>query len=266
MNKSEITGASGRVGDCLGQSYAMNSSNEAIVTVEDLVKHFKSGSTTVPAVDGVSFTLPQGKMMAIKGESGSGKSTLLNLIGALDKPTSGRVVVDGVDVSQIHGGKEVKYRLNKVGFVFQSYYLIPNMTALENVMLPMELLGAKRDQRETKARELLKRVGITDSRQTRRPARLSGGEQQRVAIARALANDPPIILADEPTGNLDSKTGRQIVALLQSLAREGRTVIVATHSTDIAAKADVVLEMLDGKLTVYVPKPTKIRGSPTVAG
>jgi ABC-type lipoprotein export system ATPase subunit len=243
----------------------MNRSNEAIVTVEELVKHFKSGSTTVPAVDGVSFTLPRGKMMAIKGASGSGKSTLLNLIGALDKPTSGRIMVDGTDVSRIHGGNEVKYRLNKVGFVFQSYYLIPNMTALENVMLPMELLGTKRDERETKACELLKRVGISDSRQARRPARLSGGEQQRVAIARALANDPPIILADEPTGNLDSKTGKQIVALLHSLAQEGRTVIVATHSTDIAAKADIVLEMTDGKLIVYVPKPTKIGGSPTVA-
>jgi putative ABC transport system ATP-binding protein/macrolide transport system ATP-binding/permease protein len=133
------------------------------------------------------------------------------------------------------------------------------MTALENIMLPMELLGTKRDQRETKARELLKRVGISDSRQARRPTRLSGGEQQRVAIARALANDPPIILADEPTGNLDSKTGKQIVALLHGLAQEGRTVIVATHSTDIAAKADIVLEMTDGKVTVsYVPERTKI--------
>ena len=189
----------------------MNSSSEVIVAVEELVKHFKSGGTTVPAVDGVSFMLPRGKMMAIKGASGSGKTTLLNLIGALDKPTSGRIMVDGTDVSHIHGGKEVKYRLNKVGFVFQSYYLIPDMTALENVMLPMELLGTKRDERETKARELLKRVGITDSRQARRPARLSGGEQQRVAIARSLVNDPLIIFADEPTGNLDSKSKEEIV-------------------------------------------------------
>jgi ABC-type lipoprotein export system ATPase subunit len=171
------------------------------------------------------------------------------LIGALDKPTSGSIIVDGVDVSKIHGGSEVEYRLKKVGFVFQSYCLIPNMTAMENVILPMELLGAKGKQREAKARELLERVGIDVTRQARRPAKLSGGEQQRVAIARALANDPPIILADEPTGNLDSKTGRHIVELLRSLRQEGKTVIIATHNPDIADKADIVMEMTDGKIT-----------------
>ena len=225
-------------------------SNGTVVTVEKLTKHFKSGGTTVPAVDGVSFELPRGKMIAIKGSSGSGKSTLLNLIGALDRPTSGTIVVDGVDVSRVHGGGEVKYRLSKVGFVFQSYYLIPNLTALENVMLPMELNGTKRKDREAKARELLKRVGIDESRQARRPTRLSGGEQQRVAIARALANDPSIILGDEPTGNLDSKTGKRIVELLYSLTKDGRTVIVATHAPEIATRADMVLEMEDGKVTV----------------
>ena len=204
----------------------------------------------MPAVDGVSLKLLRGKMMAIKGASGSGKTTLLNMIGALDKPTSGKIMVDGIDVSRISGREEAKYRLNKVGFVFQSYYLIPNMTALENVMLPMELLGTKRDQQETKAHELLKRMGIDESHQARRPTRLSGGEQQRVAIARALANDPAVILADEPTGNLDSKTGKRIVEILYNLTQEGRTVIVATHSADIAARADMTLEMEDGKVTV----------------
>jgi putative ABC transport system ATP-binding protein len=228
----------------------MNSSNGAIVTVDKLSKLFKSGGTTVPAVDDVSFSLPRGRMIAIKGASGSGKSTLLNLMGALDKPTSGSIIVDGIDVSRIHGRGEVKYRLSKVGFVFQSYYLIPNMTALENVMLPMELVGTKRNEREVKARELLKRVGIDDSHQARRPTRLSGGEQQRVAIARALANDPSIILGDEPTGNLDSKTGKRIVEILHSLTKEGKTVIVATHSTEIATRADIVLEMTDGKVAV----------------
>jgi len=228
----------------------MNNTNGTIVTVDKLVKHFKSGGTTVPAVDDVSFNLPRGRMIAIKGASGSGKSTLLNLIGALDKPTSGTIVVDGIDVSQIRGRGEVKYRLSKVGFVFQSYYLVPNMSALENVMLPMELLGTKRKERQVKARELLKRMGIDESHQARRPTRLSGGEQQRVAIARALANDPSIILGDEPTGNLDSKTGKRIVEILYSLTNEGRTVIVATHSTEIATRADVVLEMTDGKVTV----------------
>jgi putative ABC transport system ATP-binding protein len=228
----------------------MNSSNGAIVTVDKLSKLFKSGGTTVPAVDDVSFSLPRGRMIAIKGASGSGKSTLLNLMGALDKPTSGSIIVDGIDVSRIHGRGEVKYRLSKVGFVFQSYYLIPNMTALENVMLPMELNGTKRSEREVKARALLKRVGIDDSHQARRPTRLSGGEQQRVAIARALANDPSIILGDEPTGNLDSKTGKRIVEILYSLAKEGKTVIVATHSTEIATRADMVMEMEDGKVSV----------------
>jgi putative ABC transport system ATP-binding protein len=227
----------------------MNSTNRAIVSVDRLSKHFKSGGTTVPAVDDVSFELPRGRMIAIKGASGSGKSTLLNLIGALDKPTSGSIVVDGIDVSRIRGGGEVKYRLSKVGFVFQSYYLIPNMTALENVMLPMELNGEKRKDRQAKARDLLKRVGIGDSLQARRPTRLSGGEQQRVAIARALANDPSIILGDEPTGNLDSKTGRRIVEILYSLTKDGKTVIVATHATEIATRADMVLEMEDGKVT-----------------
>jgi putative ABC transport system ATP-binding protein len=228
----------------------MSNSNGAIVTVDKLAKYFKSGGTTVPAVDDVSFSLPRGRMIAIKGASGSGKSTLLNLIGALDKPTSGSIIVDGIDVSQIHGRGEVKYRLSKVGFVFQSYYLIPNMTALENVMLPMELNGTKRKDRLAKARELLKRVGINDALQARRPTRLSGGEQQRVAIARALANDPSIILGDEPTGNLDSKTGKRIVELLYSLTKDGKTVIVATHSTEIATRADMVMEMEDGKVTV----------------
>ena len=228
----------------------MNSSNGAIVTVDKLSKLFKSGGTTVPAVDDVSFSLPRGRMIAIKGASGSGKSTLLNLMGALDKPTSGSIIVDGIDVSRIHGRGEVKYRLSKLGFVFQSYYLIPNMTALENVMLPMELVGTKRNEREVKARELLKRVGIDDSHQARRPTRLSGGEQQRVAIARALANEPSIILGDEPTGNLDSKTGKRIVEILYSLTKEGKTVIVATHSTEIATRADIVLEMTDGKVAV----------------
>ena len=226
----------------------MSSDHEAIVEAVRLVKHFKSGGVIVPAVDDVTLRLPRGKMIVIKGASGSGKTTLLNLIGALDRPTSGSVVVDGVEISDLHGGGEVRHRLRKVGFVFQSYYLIPSLTALENVMLPMEMAGMKRSDRETKARKLLERVGIDDSHQARRPTRLSGGEQQRVAIARALANDPPIVLGDEPTGNLDSKTGKRIVDLLYGLSREGRTVIVATHSASVAARADMVLEMEDGKL------------------
>ena len=201
------------------------------------------------AVNGISFKLPKEKMIAIKGPSGCGKTTLLNLIGALDKPTTGSILVDGIKVSELYGVNEAEYRLRKVGFVFQYYYLIPSLTALENVMLPMDLRGIKRRIQEAGARQLLERVGIDASHQARRPTRLSGGEQQRVAIARALANGPAVILADEPTGNLDSKTGTRIVELLYSLTtKEGRTIIVATHDADIAARADMVLEMKDGKL------------------
>jgi ABC-type lipoprotein export system ATPase subunit len=223
-------------------------SRENAVVAEKLSRYYKSGDTIVKALDEVSLRFPRGRMVAVRGSSGSGKTTLLNLIGAFDKPSAGSIIVDGVDVSRVHGGNEVNYRLKKVGFVFQSYYLIPNMTALENVMLPMELSGIKAKDREIRAKELLEKVGIDVTRQARRPARLSGGEQQRVAIARALANDPPIILADEPTGNLDSKTGRKIVDLLKKLANEGKTVIIATHSTEVAAVADIKLEMLDGKI------------------
>ena len=187
-------------------------------------------------------------MIALRGSSGSGKTTLLNLIGALDRPTSGSIIVDGVDVSKAHGNAEVKYRLQKVGFVFQAYCLIPNLSALENAMMPIELLNPKDKERVAKAQKLLERVGIDQTRQVRRPAKLSGGEQQRVAIARALANDPPIILADEPTGNLDSKNGKGIVELLRSLTKDGKTVLIATHDADVAASADIKIEMVDGKI------------------
>lgn len=226
----------------------MTNDNDVIIEAVRLVKHFKSGSNIVPAVDDVSFKISRGKMVAIKGPSGCGKSTMMNLMGALDKPTTGSIVVDGINVSELRGGEEVKYRLKKVGFVFQSYNLIPNLTALENVMLPMDLLGGKRKEQEEKARKLLEKVGIDTTRQSRRPTKLSGGEQQRVAVARALANDPAIMLADEPTGNLDSKTGKRIVELLRDLAKEGKTIIAVTHGDDIASRADYVMEMMDGKL------------------
>ena len=222
--------------------------DEPIVIAHHLSRSYQSKDVTVEALDGVNLRLQKGRMIAIMGASGSGKTTLLNLIGALDRPSSGSIVVDGIDVTKIHGRDEVKYRLTKVGFVFQSYYLIPNLTALENIMLPMELSGVQAAQRETRARELLQRVGLDQTRGGRKPGRLSGGEQQRVAIARALANNPAIIMADEPTGNLDSRTGSLIVDLLYSLTVEGRTVIVATHSAEVAAKADRVLEMEDGHL------------------
>ncbi len=220
-----------------------------IAVADRLTKHFKSGAVTVRAVDGVSFRLPRGKIVALRGPSGCGKSTLLNLIGALDKAESGQLSVDGVDVTKLSGGSEVAYRRRKVGFVFQQFNLVPQLSAIENVMLPMEFVRGTTDgASRLRARELLTRVGLAQDQHERRPAKLSGGEQQRVAIARALANDPPIVLADEPTANLDSKTGRLIVDLLHSLRTEDRTVMIATHDDAIAAKADLILEMRDGRL------------------
>ncbi len=223
--------------------------HEDIAVAESLTKHFKSGPVTVKAVDGVSFRLPRGKIVALRGPSGCGKSTLLNLIGALDRPDSGQLNVDGVDVSRLSGGGEVQYRRRKVGFVFQQFNLVPELSAIENVTLPMEFVGTGTNgASQVRARELLGRVGLAQDQHKRRPAKLSGGEQQRVAIARALANDPPIVLADEPTANLDSETGRLIVELLRTLRSENRTVIIATHDDAIAAKADLILEMRDGRL------------------
>ncbi|TMB99642.1 MAG: ABC transporter ATP-binding protein [Chloroflexi bacterium] len=222
--------------------------NGFIAIAEGLTKHFPSGGRTVRAVDGVDFRIARGRMVALRGPSGCGKSTLLNLIGALDKPDSGQLQVDGVDVRRLSGGREVSYRRRKVGFVFQQFNLIPQLSALENVTLPMELAGDNGRNSSDLARQLLRQVGLDDGLHDRRPARLSGGEQQRVAIARALANDPPIILADEPTANLDSKTGRLIIELLQALRGDQRTVIIATHDVDIASRADSVLEMMDGQI------------------
>ncbi len=230
-------------------------SNASVVTsagaavLEDVVKHFKSGPDIVRAVDGVSVAIPRGKLVALKGPSGCGKSTLLNLLGALDRPDSGSITVDGADIAGLSGAAEVAYRRDKVGFVFQMFNLMPYLSAIENVMLPMELRGEPNAQgRRTLAASLLERVKLAPDRHRRRPTRLSGGEQQRVAIARAMANDPPLILADEPTANLDSTTGEQIVQLLRSLANGDRTVLIATHDTAIARQADLVITMRDGKL------------------
>ncbi|MGA7844791.1 MAG: ABC transporter ATP-binding protein [Dehalococcoidales bacterium] len=232
----------------MNSNEAVKQAEGNIIEIKGLEKHFRSGGNDVKAVDGVTIGFPRAKMIALRGSSGSGKTTLLNLIGALDRPTSGSIIVDGVDVSKAHGNAEVKYRLQKVGFVFQSYCLIPNLSALENAMMQIELLNPKDKERVAKAQKLLERVGIDQTRQVRRPAKLSGGEQQRVAIARALANDPPIILADEPTGNLDSKNGKRIVELLRSLTKDGKTVLIATHDADVAASADIKIEMVDGKI------------------
>ena len=223
-----------------------------VVTVEasQLSKYFRSGDDVIHAVDEVSFTFTEGQFVAVLGPSGSGKSTLLYLLGGLDRPSAGELRVDGVDVTRLAGSQEHRFRRQKLGFVFQSFHLIPRLTALENVMRPLELNGGMTyEARRERAAALLIDVGLNEKRHHHKPGGLSGGQQQRVAIARAIANDPRVILADEPTGNVDSITGKQIIRLLKQLATQGRTVIVVTHDRSIATVADVRLQMEDGRIT-----------------
>lgn len=222
-----------------------------MLEVSHVSRQFMSGDTHVKAVNDITFSIPQGCFASIIGKSGSGKSTLLSLLGALDKPTEGSIAVDGKDITRFSERALNAYRRKEIGFVFQNYNLVPNLTALENVMLPMEFAKVALRIRKSRAQELLDKVGITDDKQQRKPGRLSGGEQQRVSIARALANKPKLILADEPTGNLDSQTGKMIFDLLHSLARTQKTTIVAvTHDLTIAGKTDMTFRLHDGALEV----------------
>lgn len=220
-----------------------------MLKVQNLTKEFQSGDSKVVAVKDVSLSVPSGVFSTIVGKSGSGKSTLLSLLGALDKPTAGMIDVDGQNIAKMGDSKLIKYRRDKIGFIFQNYNLIPNLSALENVMLPMEFSGIKLMVRKKRAASLLKQVGLTEEKHARKPGRLSGGEQQRVAIARALANKPKLILADEPTGNLDSATGKIIIDLLKDLAKSEETTIVAvTHDDGIADQAKISFRLKDGHL------------------
>jgi len=214
-----------------------------IVVAKSLVKTFEEGR--VKALDGVNLEVREGEFIAIMGSSGSGKTTLLNILGALDRPTSGIVMVDGTDLSKVKNLDEI--RAKKIGFVFQLHNLLPVLTARENVEVPMFELGLSNKERARRAEEFLRLVGL-EERIDFVPTKLSGGERQRVAIARALANNPRIILADEPTGNLDSASGDEVVHLLQKLNKEGRTIILVTHDEEIASHANVVYYMRDGKI------------------
>lgn len=228
-----------------------------MLEVKNLTKRFQSGDTTVIATSNISFTVPDGQFASIVGRSGSGKSTLLSLLGGLDKPTSGQIVVGQKDVATMPDHQLIGYRGRTIGFVFQNYNLVPSLTALENVMLPMEFAQVPKAQRKERAEQLLAQVGFEPDQMLRKPGRLSGGQQQRVAIARALANKPQLILADEPTGNLDSATGKRIFDLLHDLSRsENTTIIVVTHDLAIAGKTDVTFKLDDGKL-VNKPKRQK---------
>ena len=217
-----------------------------VISLRGVVKTYRKRRASIRALDGIDLDVAERGMVAIVGPSGSGKSSLLHVIGAMDRPTSGDVIVAGQTVNALAEHELTRFRRQTVGFVFQSFNLIPNLTGLENVMLPMEFNGVPSDERRRRATALLERVEL-GARLTHRPRELSGGEQQRVAIARALANDPPLVLADEPTGNLDSKTGEMIYALLKEIARD-RTVIVVTHAEPLAQMADRVVHIKDGKL------------------
>jgi putative ABC transport system ATP-binding protein len=220
---------------------------DSVIRVVDICKIYKMGEVEVTALCGVSFTIERGEVIAIMGPSGSGKSTLMNLLGCLDRPSSGEYYLDNEKVSSLKDDELSIIRNKKVGFVFQSFNLLNRSTALANVELPMRYAGVTKGRRE-RARQALERVGLGD-RVNHRPTELSGGQQQRVAVARALINDPAILMADEPTGNLDSKSGKEIMELILSLNREqGTTIILVTHDPSIGAQAQRVLRIRDGAL------------------
>ncbi|MYS25218.1 putative ABC transport system ATP-binding protein [Streptomyces sp. DvalAA-14] len=219
-----------------------------MVVVEDLRRTYGSGETAVHALRGVSFTVPRGELVALKGRSGSGKTTVLNLVGGLDSPDGGRITLDGTDLAGLADDDLLALRRDRIGFVFQSFGLIPILTAAENVGVPMRLRKVPARARDERVDLLLSLVGLSDHA-NQRPGELSGGQQQRVAIARALANSPVLIIADEPTGQLDADTGLAVMDLLRAVVRsEGVTALVATHDTQLLALADRVLELRDGRI------------------
>lgn len=233
------------------------------IRLEHISKHYRMGDSIVKAVDDITIVVDRGDFVAIMGPSGSGKSTGMNLVGSLDLPTEGTITLEGHDISHLSESEVAQLRGKKIGFIFQSFNLISNLTALDNVALPMIFQHTPAFEREAKARALLIHIGLGD-RMDHYPKELSGGQQQRVAIARALANDPQIILADEPTGNLDTKTGEQVMALLTDLNAKGKTIIIVTHDSNLAMKhARKIFWMKDGKIEKMTERARAARKNET---
>ncbi|MGW6490857.1 MULTISPECIES: ABC transporter ATP-binding protein [unclassified Streptomyces] len=225
-----------------------STATDTMLRVENVHRTYGTGAAAVHALRGVSFDVPRGELVALKGRSGSGKTTLLNVVGGLDSPDEGRVVVDGLDLSTLDEGGLLGLRRDRIGFVFQSFGLIPILTAAENVGVPLRLRRAATREREERVELLLSLVGLTDHA-AQRPGELSGGQQQRVAIARALANEPALLIADEPTGQLDAETGHAVMELMRAVVHSQRvTALVATHDATLLDLADRVLELSDGEL------------------
>ena len=216
-----------------------------MLELENITKVYKAGQTEVPALRGISCRIESGEMVSIIGPSGSGKSTLMNIIGCLDKPTSGRYLLDGTEVSELNDNQLAEIRNKKIGFIFQSFNLLSRTTALANVELPLIYSGAS--NRRQRALQVLESVGLAH-RVTHRPSELAGGEQQRVAIARALVNNPALILADEPTGNLDTRTSQEIMSIFKKLNEQGMTIVLVTHEPDIAAYTQRTIKLRDGQI------------------
>jgi putative ABC transport system ATP-binding protein len=224
-----------------------------MINIQDITKRYEMGSNIVMALDGISMDINEGEFVAIVGPSGSGKSTLMNIIGCLDIVSTGTYVLNQIPIQEYDQDELADIRNQQIGFIFQQFNLLPSFTAIENVMMPMTYAKVAKKQRELKAAQLLQTVGLGD-RMDHKPTELSGGQQQRVSIARALANDPAIILADEPTGALDSKTGKEVLTLLKTLNSNGKTVIVITHDHEVAQFANRVITLKDGKVASDLAK------------
>jgi putative ABC transport system ATP-binding protein len=220
---------------------------QEIIRIEGLTKHYKIGDEIIKALNGVDLSIGKNEYVALMGPSGSGKSTIMNIIGCLDTPTSGNYYLNGPDVANLHDNQLAEIRNKEIGFVFQTFNLLPRYSALDNVALPLVYAGVPKDVRQQKAKEALTSVGLAD-RMFHKPNELSGGQRQRVAVARALVNNPSIILADEPTGNLDTKTSHEIMALFDQIHAAGNTIIIVTHEEDIARMARRIVRMRDGKV------------------